>query len=106
MVPQVVSEQFQTNFRLELLLEHPCEDVVEDCKHGRYFLIAERIVFAEGIVHCMEVKFQQLNLRRGFVRRHAENGFQAEDLCKSTTLLCVCLGLFEVLCLVLIELCV
>ena len=33
-VPQVISEQFQTNFRLELLLEHPCEDVVEDCEHG------------------------------------------------------------------------
>ena len=80
--------------------------MVHDSEHRGHFLIAERILFAERVVHGVEVKFQQFNLRGGFVGRRAQNGFQTKDLRKSTAFLCVSLGLLEVLCLVLVEPCV
>ena len=77
--------------------------MVQNSEHGGHFLIAERILFAERVVHSVEVKLQQFNLRGGFVRRRAQDGFQTKDLRTGTAFLGVGLGLLEVLCLVLVE---
>lgn len=103
-VTQMISEQFQTYLRLQLLLKHPLEDVVHDSEHGRYLLVAEGVLLAESVVHGVEVKFEELNLRRRFVRSHWQDALQAEDLGQSASLLRVGLCLPQILGLVLVEL--
>ena len=103
MVPQVITQQFQTDLRLQLLLKHSREDMVHDGEHCRHLLVAEGVILAESIVHGVEVKFEELNLRGRFVGCNTQDGLQAENLGQGTPLLGIGLRFPQVLGLVLVQ---
>ena len=64
------------------------------------------MLFAENIVHVVEVQLEQFNLAWRLVRCHVNYALQVEDLSKDTSLIDIGSCLFQALCLILIELCV
>ena len=58
MVCKEILQQFETDFGLQLLLEHTMEYEVEDGEHGRDFFIAVMMFLAEHVVHVVEVELE------------------------------------------------
>ena len=105
-VSQQVFKQFQSSLRLELLLEHPVEDKVEDGEHRGNFLVAILMLLAEHIVHVMEVKLEKFDFAWGFVWRDIDDRFEIEDLGEDAALTCIRASFLQTLGLVLIQFCV
>ena len=86
-----VSENFESNFWFELLVEHPCENEVEDGEEGAHFLIWEHQLFAEEEIHVVKVKFEQFNFGWFFGRfAHLRDRFEAEDLGEAAPFVVIC----------------
>ena len=62
------------------------------------------MLFAEDIVHVVEVEFKQLILVWRLVGRYIDDRLEVEDLSEDTSFSRICTGFLEVLGLVLIQL--
>ena len=102
-VPKQVLQQFESDFRFQLLFEHAVEDVVEDGQHGGHLLIAVLVLLAESVVHVVKVQSQQLNLAWRLIWSQVYNRFQVEDFGQHSSLIRICPCLFQALCLVLVQ---
>ena len=103
-VTQQVFQQFQSNLRLELLLEHLIEDEIEYGEHGRHFLIAILVLLAEHVVHIVEVELEQFDFAGGFVGRHVDDRLEVEDLGEDAALASIRTCFLKTLCLILVQL--
>ena len=103
MVGKQVLQQLETNLGLELSLEHAVEDVIEDGEHRRHLLVTVLILFAEYVVHVVEVKSQELILARRLVWRHVDDRFKVEDLSEDSALSLIGPSFLQALRLILVQ---
>ena len=64
------------------------------------------MLFAENIVHVVEVQLEQFYLAWRLVRCHVNDALQVKDLSEYAPLIDIGSCFFQALCLILIELCV